>query len=204
MCDHVTLLVLKVRSRDLDNLRAKSFYVCLFMYTEGKFKLSLGIEVQYFSIFDLFFQNQISSVLNFFREVFFLKVQLHGFACLFCKSEAKIDCLRISANFFLQLFLQIIFSFFSALQDGARNVLEQESVDRQLKSRQRFSSFLRKKNKFFLSRVSGYPEIIPGFFFEKLEEFKTLTTIITTSQFFIFDFFTSLLDFFQSSKKFFS
>ena len=45
MCDHVTLLVLKVRSRDLDNLRAKSFYVCLFMYTEGKFKLSLGIEV---------------------------------------------------------------------------------------------------------------------------------------------------------------
>ena len=91
-------------------------------------------------------------------------MQLHGFACLFCKSEAKIDCLRISANFFLQLFLQIIFSFFSALQDGARNVLEQESVDRQLKSRQRFSSFLRKKNKFFLSRVSGYPEIIPGFF----------------------------------------
>ena len=51
-----------------------------------------------------FFQNQISSVLNFFREVFFLKVQLHGFACLFCKSEAKIDCLRISANFFLQNF----------------------------------------------------------------------------------------------------
>jgi len=45
MCGHVTLLVLKVRSRDLDNLRAKSFYVCLFMYTEGKFKLSLGIEV---------------------------------------------------------------------------------------------------------------------------------------------------------------
>ena len=68
-------------------------------------------------------------------------MQLHGFACLFCKSEAKIDCLRISANFFLQLFLQIIFSFFSALQDGARNVLEQESVDRQLKSRQCFFFF---------------------------------------------------------------
>jgi len=32
MCGHVTLLVLKVRSRDLDNLRAKSFYVCLFVY----------------------------------------------------------------------------------------------------------------------------------------------------------------------------
>jgi hypothetical protein len=48
MCGHVNLLVLKVRSRDLDNLRAKSFlclFVCLFMYTEGKFKLSLGIEV---------------------------------------------------------------------------------------------------------------------------------------------------------------
>lgn len=74
------------------------------------------------------------------------------FVCLFCKSEAKIDCLRISANFVLQIFSQIIFSFFSALQDGARNVLEQESVDRQLKSRQCFSSFLRKKNKFFLSR----------------------------------------------------
>ena len=115
--------------------------------------------------------------------------------CLFCKSEAKIDCLRISANFVLQIFFsQIIFSFFSALQDGARNVLEQESVDRQLKSRQCFSSFLRKKNKFFF--ISGYPEIIPGFFLEKLEEFKTLTTIITTSQFFIFDFLTSLLDFF--------
>ena len=112
MCDHVTLLVLKVRSRDLDNLRAKSFYVCLFMYTEGKFKLSLGIEVQYFSIFDLFFQNQISSVLNFFREVFFLKVQLHGFACLFCKSEAKIDCLRISANFFFANFFANYFQFF--------------------------------------------------------------------------------------------
>ena len=112
MCDHVTLLVLKVRSRDLDNLRAKSFYVCLFMYTEGKFKLSLGIEVQYFSIFDLFFQNQISSVLNFFREVFFLKVQLHGFACLFCKSEAKIDCLRISANFFCKFFFCKLFLVF--------------------------------------------------------------------------------------------
>ena len=30
MCGHVTLLVLKVRSRDLDNLRAKSF-LCLFV-----------------------------------------------------------------------------------------------------------------------------------------------------------------------------
>ena len=29
MCGHVTLLVLKVRSRDLDNLRAKSF---MFVY----------------------------------------------------------------------------------------------------------------------------------------------------------------------------
>ena len=32
MCGHVTLLVLKVRSRGLDNLRAKSFYVRLFVY----------------------------------------------------------------------------------------------------------------------------------------------------------------------------
>jgi len=30
MCGHVILLVLKVRSRDLDNLRAKSF-LCLFV-----------------------------------------------------------------------------------------------------------------------------------------------------------------------------
>ena len=127
-------------------------FVCLFMYTEGKFKLSLGIEVQYFSIFDLFFfKIRFLQFLTFLGRCFFLKVQLHGFACLFCKSEAKIDCLRISANLFCKFFFANYFQFVSALQDGARNVLEQESVDRQLKSRV-FSSFLWKKNKFFLSR----------------------------------------------------
>ena len=91
--------------------------------------------------------------------------------CLFCKSEAKIDCLfKNFGKFVLQIFSQIIFSFFSALQDGARNVLEQESVDRQLKSRQCFSSFLRKKNKFFF--ISGYPEIIPGFFFGEVRRIQ--------------------------------
>jgi hypothetical protein len=55
------------------------------------------------------------------------------FVC-FCKSEAKIDCLRISAMFFRKVFRKLFLVFFSALQDGARNVLEQESVDRQLKS----------------------------------------------------------------------
>ena len=162
------------------------------MYTEGKFKLSLGIEVQYFSIFDFFFQNQISSVLNFFREVFFLKVQLHGFACLFCKSEAKIDCLRISANFFCKYFFANYFQFFFGITRW-RAQRSRARVSRQAAKKPSvfFSSFLWKKNKFFLSRdfISGYSEIIPGFFLEKLEEFKTLTTIITTSQFFIFDFF---------------
>jgi len=116
------------------------------------------------------------------------------FVCFVNLKQKSIVCLRISANLFCKFFCKLFLVFFRHLQDGARNVLEQESVDRQLKSRQCFSSFLRKKNKFFF--ISGYPEIIPGFFLEKLEEFKTLTTIITTSQFFIFDFLTSLLDFF--------
>ena len=126
------------------------------MYTEGKFKLSLGIEVQYFSIFEsFFFQIQISSVLNFFREVFFLKVQLHGFACLFCKSEAKIDCLRISANFFCKYFFANYFQFFFGITRW-RAQRSRARVSRQAAKKPSvfFSSFLWKKNKFFF--ISGF------------------------------------------------
>ena len=106
MCGHVTLLVLKVRSRDLDNLRAKSFYVRLFVYVHWREVqvVSRDRSLVLLNFWIFFFKIRFLQFLNFFREVFFLKVQLHGFACLFCKSEAKIDCLRISANFFLQNF----------------------------------------------------------------------------------------------------
>lgn len=176
MCGHVTLLVLKVRSRDLDNLRAKSF-LCLFMYTEGKFKLSLGIEVQYFSIFESFFsKSDFFSFKLFQGGVFSLKVQLHGFACLFvclfCKSEAKIDCLKNFGKFFLQIFFRKLFLvFFGITRWRAQRSRARVSRQAAKKPSVFFSSFLRKKNKFCFF-ISGYPEIIPGFFFGEVRRIQ--------------------------------